>query len=158
MADFDGIKEAEKGKKRMPLGMTALFLGLLVFGLAYLYLFMPATTGWTQMKQYERAEQPSGSEKGPAQPAAGAAGDEARIAQGKAVYAAECAMCHGEKLEGSGAAPALIGPKFIYGAALEDHVKVITNGTQNGMPKYAQQLGAEKIRSVALFIHSRHKH
>jgi mono/diheme cytochrome c family protein len=157
MADFDGIKEAEKGKKRMPLGMTALFLGLFVFGLAYLYLFMPATTGWTQRKQYERAAQPSEPATAAALPAA-KTGDEARIALGKALYASECAMCHGEKLEGSGAAPGLRGPKFIYGSALEDHIKVITKGTPNNMPAFEKQLGAEKIRNVALFIQSRHTH
>ena len=160
MADYDGIQEREKGKKKMPLGMTILFGGLIVFGLAYLYLFMPLTTGWTQSGRYEA--QVKVREAAVAQQAEVDVHQETEHQQmvaadrGKEVYAAHCAACHGEKREG-GIGPSLKGPKFKYGSALQDHVRVITKGTQQGMPGF-EQLGAERIRNVAAFIHTTQQH
>lgn len=160
MGEFDGIKEREEGKKKMPLGMMVLFLGLIICGLVYMYLFLPQTTGWTQAGRYEA--------KVKAQEAAVAGQSTADVhpetehqqmvsaERGKEIYATECAVCHGEKLEG-GIGPALKGPKFKYGTTLTDHVRVITKGTQEGMPGF-EQLGADKIQSVAAFIHTSHQH
>ncbi|MBS1128698.1 MAG: hypothetical protein H6Q96_1078 [Nitrospirae bacterium] len=53
MSEYDGITEREEGKKKMPLGMTVLFMGLIICGLVYMYLFMPQTTGWSQAGRYE---------------------------------------------------------------------------------------------------------
>ncbi|MGE5842396.1 MAG: cbb3-type cytochrome c oxidase N-terminal domain-containing protein, partial [Deltaproteobacteria bacterium] len=35
MSEFDGIQEREAGKNKMPIGMTVLFMGLILFGLVY---------------------------------------------------------------------------------------------------------------------------
>jgi len=64
-------------------------------------------------------------------------------------------MCHGEKLEG-GIGAVLTGPKFIYGNALADHIRIITDGTTNGMPGFKKQLGPEKIHAVAHYIQTYH--
>lgn len=161
MAEFDGIKEREAGKNKMPLGMTVLFMGLILFGLVYMYLYTPQTTGWNQTQRYEdklkeHAVALEQYEKGheAAEPAEHEAA-EAKLV-GPAVYKEHCAVCHGEKLEG-GIGPGLLGPKFIYGGTVEDHVRVITKGTPNGMPGFAQ-LGAEKVHAVAQHLHSSHKH
>lgn len=163
MSEFDGIKEREAGKKKMPIGMTVLFAGLIVFGLAYIYLFAPQTTGWTQTAQYEekvRAHEAARTKYEQEHEAAETPEHEALEAKmtGEGLYREHCAMCHGEKLEGSSIAPALTGPKFIYGGRLEDHVRVISEGTQNGMPPFEKQLGAEKVRALAQYLHSRHTH
>ncbi len=157
MSEYDGIQERKEGQSKMPIGMTILFLGLVVLGLCYVYLFSPQTTGWNQSDQYvkrmealkqrvmthEIKEVESGVSEG------------GRAEEGAAIYMADCAMCHGEKLEG-GIGPALTGPKFIYGGTLADHVRVISAGTPNGMPPFAKQLGPEKVRAVAHYISFRH--
>ncbi|MGE5173572.1 MAG: cytochrome c [Betaproteobacteria bacterium] len=157
MSEYDGIQERQKGKSKMPVGMTVLFIGLIVFGLIYMYLFSPQTTGWNQSGQYQKRmealkssvithetkEVESGMSEG--------SGAE----DGAAIYKAECAMCHGEKLEG-GIGPALTGPTFIYGGTLADHIRVISDGTPKGMPAFAKQLGPDKVRAVAHYIHFRH--
>jgi cytochrome c oxidase cbb3-type subunit III len=157
MGEFDGIKEREEGKKKMPLGMAILFMGLILFGLIYLYRYMPQTTGWTQNEQYrhrmeslkkavvthEVKEVASGAVEG------------GKADKGPAIYKSDCAMCHGENLEG-GIGPALTGPKFIYGGTLADHVRVVADGTPNGMPGFGKQLGAEKVRAVAHYVFFRH--
>ncbi len=161
MDEFDGIKERKEGKKRMPIGMTVLFLGLAAFALVYVYLFLPHTTGWTQTAQYEKRVKMQQALQAPAdKEAEGAesAGHERMeaIARGEAVYKEACTVCHGEKLEG-GIGPGLLGPKYIYGDSVEDHLRVISKGTANGMPGFEKQLGPIKIHNVAAYIHSRHK-
>jgi len=157
MSEFDGIQERQEGKSRMPAGMTILFIGLIVFGLCYLYFYSPQTTGWTQLSQYQRKMDaiktavitPEAKKGVSGTPVAGLA------EEGLAIYKAECVMCHGENLQG-GIGPALTGPKFIYGATLTDHIHVIGSGTPKGMPAFEKQLGTEKVRVVANFIYSQH--
>jgi len=157
MSDFDGIKEREEGKKKMPLGMAVLFMVLILFGLIYLYRYMPQTTGWTQAGQYrskmESHKQEVITHETKEVASGGAEGGKAD--KGPAIYRSDCAMCHGEKLEG-GIGPALTGPKFIYGGTLADHVRIVTEGTQNGMPAFGKQLGADKVRAVAHYVYFRH--
>ena len=158
MGEFDGIKERKEGKSKMPLAMTILFLGLAILGLVYIYLFTPQTTGWTQGEQYQRrmdAFKKSVMTHEVHEVASGA--PESKADQGQEIYKADCAMCHGENLEG-GIGPALTGPKFVYGGALADHVRIITDGTPKGMPGFGKQLGPEKVRAVAQYVHSRHTH
>jgi cytochrome c oxidase cbb3-type subunit 3 len=75
--------------------------------------------------------------------------------KGQAIYASDCAMCHGANLEG-GIGPSLKGPTFIYGNTLADHFRVIADGTPKGMPGFQKQLGAEKVRAVAHYIYFKH--
>jgi cytochrome c oxidase cbb3-type subunit 3 len=157
MGEYDGIQEREAGKSRMPLGMAVLFIGLILFGIVYIYLFMPSTTGWTQAGQYQRrieARKAAVITHEVQEVAAGAA-EGTKADQGPAIYKADCAMCHGENLEG-GIGPALTGPTFLYGGTLADHVRVISEGTPKGMPGFGKQLGPEKVRAVAHYILFKH--
>lgn len=160
MGEFDGIQEREEGKKRMPPGMAVLFIGLVLSGLIYMYLHMPQTTGWTQAARYEaqvkaREAAATGLQNADVHPET--EHDQMTAAdRGRGVYIAECAVCHGDKLEG-GIGPALKGPKFKYGDTVADHVRVISKGTGEGMPGF-EQLGEDKIRSVASYIHTNRLH
>ncbi len=156
MSEHDGIREREEGKKKMPFGMTVLFLSLLVFGLVYLYLFSPQTTGWRQVDQYDRRMEAHKTAVITHEVKEVESGlSETKADKGPAIYASECAMCHGEKLEGS-IGPSLTGPNFIYGNTLADHIRVIAAGTPNGMPGFQKQLGPEKVRAVAHYIYFKH--
>jgi cytochrome c oxidase cbb3-type subunit III len=157
MSDFDGIQERQEGKSRMPLGMTILFIGLVVFGLCYLYLYSPQTTGWTSADQYQRRMEAlnTAAITHESKEAASGMQESGTAEQGQAIYKAECVMCHGEKLEG-GIGPALTGPKFIYGGTMADLVRTISNGTPKGMPAFEKQLGAEKVRAVAHYLYLGH--
>jgi len=160
MSEFDGIKERDAGKNKMPVGMTVLFMGLIIFGLVYLYLYTPQTTGWNQKQVYEETlkehaivqeRHVKGHEA--SEPAEHEAAEAKLI--GPVVYKEHCAVCHGENLEGE-IGPGLRGPKFIYGGTVDDNVRVITKGTPNGMPGFSQ-LGAEKVRAVAQHLYASRK-
>jgi cytochrome c oxidase cbb3-type subunit 3 len=158
MGEHDGIREREEGKKKMPFGMAVLFLSLIAFGLVYLYLFSPSTTGWKQAAQYERRMEAHKAAVITHEVKEVASGmSETKDEKGATIYASDCAMCHGEKFEG-GIGPSLAGPKFLYGNTLADHIRVIADGTPNGMPGFQKQLGPEKIRAVAHYVHFHHTH
>lgn len=75
------------------------------------------------------------------------------IAKGKAVFAANCAACHGAEAKGS-VGPDLTDKTWTYGAGkLEDIEKTLLNGTPKGMPAQ-KTLGQEKIVALTVFIHS----
>jgi cytochrome c oxidase cbb3-type subunit 3 len=157
MGVYDGIEEREEGKSRMPLGMTVLFIGLLVCGLCYLYLYSPQTTGWSQAKQYQQRMEAFKQQviTHETKEAESGLSESAMAEQGPEIYKSDCAMCHGDNLQG-GIGPVLAGPKFIYGGTLADHVRIITNGTPNGMPAFEKQLGPDKVRAVAHYVYFRH--
>jgi len=160
MSEYDGIEEREEGKSKMPFGMTILFTGLIIFGLCYMYLYSPQTTGWNQLIQYQRHSEAlkqnvTSPEVKETAVRGGAVNEVAGLELGQALYKENCAMCHGENFEG-GIGPVLGGPKFIYGNTLADYIRVIGAGTPKGMPPFANQLSPEKIRAVAQYAFSHH--
>ena len=153
MTAYENVKRA---RKKCPSAWRSFFLALIVSGLVYMYLFSPQTTGWRQVAQYERRMEAHKAEVITHEVKEVATGlSETKEEKGPAIYASDCAMCHGEKLEG-GIGPALTGPKFIYGNTLADHVRVIADGTPNGMPGFQKQLGTDKVRAVAHYVYFRH--
>jgi hypothetical protein len=52
--------EARETAHRLPVGWLLLFFGLIAWGAAYLWLYSPATTGWTQAGEYQKAAEQAG--------------------------------------------------------------------------------------------------
>lgn len=77
--------------------------------------------------------------------------DKDHLASGAAVFAANCAACHGPKANG------LVGPNltdeyFIHGPKPANVYKVISQGVlAKGMPSW-QALGTEKMQDVAAYV------
>lgn len=76
-------------------------------------------------------------------------GDAEAIAAGKAVYAANCAACHGEQLEG------IIGPELTdLGMDDADLYQILHNGIPDGgMPGFSS-LGSTKVWQLVNFLNS----
>lgn len=51
--------EAKDTARTLPLGWRLLFLGLVAWGLWYLWAYSPWSTGWTQEKEYQAAQAPA---------------------------------------------------------------------------------------------------
>ena len=76
-------------------------------------------------------------------------GDAEAISAGKAVYAANCAACHGEQLEG------IIGPDLTdLGMDDADLYQILHNGVPDGgMPGFSS-LGSTKVWQLVNFLNS----
>ncbi|WP_303850405.1 cbb3-type cytochrome c oxidase N-terminal domain-containing protein [Seleniivibrio woodruffii] len=57
--EFDNLEEftREDTENALPLGWLILFIGLIVFGIYYVYAYTPAFTGWSQEKALQESMQ-----------------------------------------------------------------------------------------------------
>jgi len=55
--DLDSIEsfEAKETAKKLPIGWLLLFVGLIVWGIFYFFLYTPGISGWSQEKAYEQS-------------------------------------------------------------------------------------------------------
>jgi len=79
---------------------------------------------------------------------------ESEFTEGKQIYADNCAACH--RADGGGqTGPAFTDSCWLHGPSLAEHVQVLHKGVPGtAMVSWQQQLGQEKIRAVAYYIHS----
>ncbi len=68
-----------------------------------------------------------------------------------ALYAQQCAMCHGADGKG-GIGPDMTDPKYIYGKSQADVVESITNGRPNGMPAFGPKLTEAEISALGEYV------
>lgn len=74
------------------------------------------------------------------------------VEAGEEIFEQNCAMCHGEDLEG-GIGPALNDAEWIHGGDAETVIRIITEGVpEKGMLTWGPLLGPEKINQVAAYI------
>lgn len=82
--------------------------------------------------------------------------DAARATEGAAVFAENCASCHGE--DGKGirdvGAPNLTDVIWLYGGAREAILASLKNGRGGVMPAWGPRLSPEQVKEVALYVHS----
>lgn len=82
--------------------------------------------------------------------------DPARVSEGKTVFDAKCAVCHGQQLEG------LIGPNLVDSywlnkkGSLADIYALVHEGVpEKGMPAWNGLIPKSEIESVAVYIFSK---
>jgi cytochrome c oxidase cbb3-type subunit 3 len=77
-------------------------------------------------------------------------------AAGQALFADNCAMCHGEKGQGSQemGAPPLAARAHLYGADRATIVRQVTLPHQGVMPAWTGRLDPATINSLTLYVHS----
>lgn len=76
--------------------------------------------------------------------------------QGAEVFAAQCAVCHGDAGKGNRdlGAPNLIDAIWLHGNSAEQITATITNGRKGVMPHWEGRLDPVTIKSLAVYIHS----
>lgn len=102
-------------------------------------------------------------EKAPAQPvgsaasqpsSAGRTAEQARRAEGFALFNKSCRVCHGTDGNGNGSrpGPSLQRGEFSYGRSREAVLESIRNGRQGGMPAYGTVFSASQIEALADYV------
>ncbi len=86
----------------------------------------------------------------------GGVSDDAATGRGKAVYAENCAACHGEGAGGGVefGAPALNNAIWLYGGDKAAVVKTISYSRAGVMPAWGRILDDGTIKKLAIYIHS----
>jgi len=76
--------------------------------------------------------------------------------RGQALFAANCAVCHGADAHGNRAlgAPNLADHIWLYGGTQEQVVGSITNAHAGVMPAWGQRLSPVTIKMLAAYVHS----
>lgn len=77
-------------------------------------------------------------------------------ARGEAIYAGECAACHGAAGEGERAlgAPALNNPIWIFGGEIPDLIAQITRPQHGVMPPWEGRLDETTIKMLTVYVHA----
>lgn len=71
----------------------------------------------------------------------------------KQLFGTECAVCHGENLQGAAQGTPLVGLDLRYGDTLEQLIASTSIGSEErGMPGWASILSEEQIKALAIFI------
>ena len=69
------------------------------------------------------------------------------------LYQRECAVCHGEALQGAPQGTALRGAELLHGDSIDDIAKSTAEGfSERGMPGFSPALSDQQIWAVALYI------
>ena len=82
-----------------------------------------------------------------------AAADAADLAEGKRLYNAQCALCHG--IDGSGGyGPSLLRPTFVRAADDAGLVTIVSAGIPGLMPDFGRANGVRRTWQLAAFVRS----
>jgi cytochrome c oxidase cbb3-type subunit 3 len=76
------------------------------------------------------------------------------VAEGKVIFAANCAACHGADARGNPlvGAPNLTDNVWLYGSSLAQVRETIANGRSNQMPAQLDFLGETRVRLLAAYV------
>ena len=158
--DYDGIQEYDNP---MPRWWLWVFYATIAFVPLYYVLPSPFGEGEGAVARYE-AERARQAAESPA-PAVGAldddeleerARDDAAVAQGRQVFAANCAACH--RADGGG----LIGPNltddaWLHGSKPTEIHETITVGVlEKGMPAWGRILKPAEVDAVTAYVLTLH--
>lgn len=82
--------------------------------------------------------------------------DKAKVAQGKAIFEANCVLCHGADAKGLTAfgAPNLTDDIWLYGGDRATIETTIRHGRAGVMPEWQTKLGNERVMLLAAYVRS----
>lgn len=152
--DHDGISEDRE--QRPPVYFNVLFYGLIIWGVIFSAYYL--LSGWSsdaefqeKMAAHEARYQQTGTTSDPGEKSQTTAAPAAATADGAALYAERCAMCHAAD-GGGGVGPALNVPEYIYGKDNEAVRISIANGRENGMPAFGSQLSQAELDALVSYV------
>src|SRR5574340_1048040 len=81
--------------------------------------------------------------------------DSIRVARGRALFAQNCAACHGADARGNQAigAPNLTDRVWLYGSSEPTIIETVSKGRNNQMPAHKEFLGEAKVHLLAAYVY-----
>lgn len=153
--NYDGIEEYDNP---LPSWWLITFILCVQFGFIYWihYEFGRAPTQLEELRQdlaqikSRQSEQPAVVDKDDDLTAL--IKDQAILSNGKGVYVARCAACHGAELQGS-VGPNLVDDYWIHGNRPSEIAAIVRAGVlDKGMPPWKEMLSNDEIRSVVAYV------
>lgn len=164
---FDGIEEYDNP---LPKWWFMLFLGTIIFAVAYLALYpglgnwkgvLPGYEGgWTQVKQWQKEVDKADAQYGPiyakyaAMPIADVAKDEQALKMGGRLFSTYCSICHGSDAKGAVGFPNLSDSNWRWGGEPDTIKTTILHGRMAMMPAWGSIIGDDGVKNVSAYVRS----
>jgi cytochrome c oxidase cbb3-type subunit 3 len=161
--NYDGIRELDN---HLPPWWTSLFVGSVIWGIIYLFVYHVSNSLPLQLDEYEseitlaneqarklKASQPQEViDEG----SLTFTDDKELIAQGKSVFLSfTCATCHREDGGGNAIGPNLADEYWIHGGDIQQVFATIKNGVvEKGMPAWGKSMSPKDVKAAAFYIMS----
>ncbi|MBL8613851.1 MAG: c-type cytochrome [Myxococcales bacterium] len=152
--EVDGIKEYDND---LPRWWLWVFYGTIGFAAVYWYQYEVTKFADSPGKAYQADMDRIASEQAAKNPVtaeslAALAKDDKKVAQGKEIYAQNCASCH--RADGGGnVGPNLTDSHWIYGGAPMSIYTTVNKGqAEKGMPAWGPPLGLARVQAVTAYV------
>ena len=148
----------------LPMWWVWLFIGTVVFSLAYLVAYPglgshPGELKWSTQGEYDAEVAQANKELAPlysqftARKHEELAGDRQAMAIGERLFMNNCAQCHGSDARGSKGFPNLTDADWLHGGAPEKIAETLVKGRVGAMPPMAAAVGgSEDVKNVAHYV------
>lgn len=151
--EYDGILEADN---LLPRWWLVTFYGAILFSAAYWFYYEAFAIGANPRARYEAILEERAANGGEVteEMLVTLGADSSRVAAGQAIFATNCAVCHGQSGEGT-IGPNLTDDAWLHGGTAMDIHHTIAQGVSTGgggMPAWGQTLGPRGLIDVASFV------
>ncbi|HKJ04477.1 MAG TPA: c-type cytochrome [Geopsychrobacteraceae bacterium] len=144
--NFDGIIENRVNSP--PVYFTVLFYGLIIWGIIFIAYYL--LSGWSSQAEFQ--EKMAAHTGAPTQTEQATQGTTTPAAtDGKSLYTAHCAGCHGDDATG-GFGSDLTATTYKYGKSSETVKESILNGRGSSMPAFSGQLSGPEIEALTEYL------
>ncbi len=155
--EYDGIQELDNN---LPPWWVWMFWATIIFSFFYMFHYHVFKTGDLQVAEYNKEIEQSKKDidaylskmaMNVDETNATLLEDEAALASGKALYTANCVMCHNPNGEGN-IGPNLTDEYWIHGNDVKDIFGIVKHGNANGMPEHASKLNPIQIQELSSYV------
>lgn len=160
--NYDGIKELDN---HLPPWWTWLFIGTVVWGAIYLFVYHVSTDLPLQQQEYQNeltyAEEQA-IKLAASQPQAAIdentlvySADAEILSDGSKVFITNCIACHKNDGGGNAIGPNLTDAYWLHGGEIKNIFMTIKNGVvEKGMPAWGKAMSPKDVRNVAFYVMS----
>jgi cytochrome c oxidase cbb3-type subunit III len=147
---IDGIVENRENPP--PRFFSLIFIGLIVWGALFMAYYL--LSGWSSEQEFQEnmaSHQQRFAASAAITPAVAQLPEEERLLSGRALYAKDCAMCHGDDGRG-GIGSDLTLADYLFGHQPTEVSASIRDGRPGGMPAFGRQYSAEQLENLTRFV------